>query len=238
MKTNFEKVKAFQRAFSLPVLDKPTIPADRVELRLSLIAEELVELREAIAAGDVVEVADALGDLAYVVYGMAAEFGIDIDACIRVIHAANMAKLGPDGKPIINDGVMRPDLPVGKVLKPAGWSAPDLREVLFGLSQSQPVLSPVGDTEAPLSGGWRGIESAPKDALLLLWGLLDPHPQEAGLHGSLDRPSRAAGYWDDIDQAWSLAGSTWLGPWFKPTHWMPLPEPPAKGTLTKGEGAE
>lgn len=129
--TNFEKVKAFQRAFNLPVLKRPTIPADRVELRMSLIAEEMVELREAIEAGDVVAVADALGDLAYVTYGMAAECGIDLDACFAEIHRSNMSKLGADGKPIINDGVMRPDLPVGKVLKPSGWTAPDLTAVLF-----------------------------------------------------------------------------------------------------------
>lgn len=73
---------------------------------------------------------------------------------------------------------------------------------------------------------WLPIETAPKDALILGWGLLDPHPDSRELYGNLDKPRRAAIYWDEIDEAWCPAGSTWVGPWFKPTHWQPLPPPP------------
>lgn len=74
---------------------------------------------------------------------------------------------------------------------------------------------------------WQPIETAPKDKLILLFGLLDPHPEDIGLHGNLDRPGRYTGYWCQLDEAWSVAGGTWLGPWVNPTHWMPLPDPPA-----------
>lgn len=73
---------------------------------------------------------------------------------------------------------------------------------------------------------WQPIETAPKDDLILLYGLLDPHPNERQLYSGLDRPTRVTAYWDSIDEAWSPMGGTWTGPWFKPTHWMPLPSPP------------
>ena len=73
---------------------------------------------------------------------------------------------------------------------------------------------------------WQPIETAPKDALLLLWGHLEPHPESVYLYAHLDRPTRATGHWCESDEAWTLVGSTWFGPWFKPILWQPLPEPP------------
>ena len=73
---------------------------------------------------------------------------------------------------------------------------------------------------------WQPIETAEKTLPLMLFGFLDPHPDSRELYGHLDRPTRAVGYWDEIDEAWCVTGSTWVGPWFKPTHWQPLPEPP------------
>lgn len=73
---------------------------------------------------------------------------------------------------------------------------------------------------------WKPIETAPKDSVLLGYGLLDPHPDDVGLHARLDQPRRAVMYWDEIDDAWCPVGATWLGPWFQPTHWMFLPDPP------------
>jgi hypothetical protein len=93
-------------------------------------------------------------------------------------------------------------------------------------SRSQPVLAQSGQGEDESSGGWRGIESAPRDQLILAWGVLDPHPKDRELYAGLDRPRRAVCYWDEIDEAWSPVGSTWLGPWFIPSHWHPLPDPP------------
>ncbi len=101
----------------------PTWPSQKdVALRLRLIDEEVEELREAIAAGDMVAVADALGDIAYVVYGSAVTFGIDLDAVVAEIHSSNMSKLGDDGRPVHDAG--------GKVMKPATYRPPDLERVL------------------------------------------------------------------------------------------------------------
>lgn len=74
---SLNQVALFHQTFGAPILDEPTIPsAERCQLRVSLLAEELDELREAIAAGDLVEVADALCDLQYVLSGAVLEFGL------------------------------------------------------------------------------------------------------------------------------------------------------------------
>lgn len=125
---------------------------DRVKLRLKLIAEEFTELLEAtmftgfmyaesvsskdLYVGeilesfirtedtrvDLVKTADALGDLMYVIQGMALELGIDLPAVLAEIHRANLSKAGPDGKPVYNE--------IGKVTKGPNYSPPDIAKVL------------------------------------------------------------------------------------------------------------
>lgn len=125
--TNFEMVQEFHRAFGQQVAKVPTLAELPVEnLRIDLIAEELDELAVALVEGNIFEVADALTDLAYVVYGMADIYGIDLDVCFREVHRSNMSKLGEDGKPIL-----RAD---GKFLKGPNYSPPDLKTVL-GINQ-------------------------------------------------------------------------------------------------------
>ena len=75
-----------------------------------------------------------------------------------------------------------------------------------------------------MANEWQPIESAPRDAHILLYGPMEPHDQ-LGSRG----PMIFSGYWDVIDSAWCSTGSTWTGPFYTPTHWMPLPaEPGAK----------
>ena len=62
---------------------------------------------------------------------------------------------------------------------------------------------------------WRPIETAPKDAHILL--SMTPH------RGFL-RPPIKVGGWDAIEGCWMIFGGSW-----RPTHWMPLPEPPHVG---------
>lgn len=118
------QVAEFHEAFSMPNRVKFLDPrlTDRTAMRLDLIQEEASELAEAIHANDIVEVADALADLVYVTYGAALEFGIDLDAVIAEVHRSNMAKLGPNGQVIYRED--------GKVLKPEGWTPPNIRSVL------------------------------------------------------------------------------------------------------------
>lgn len=121
--TNFELVEDFMEAMGQEVNAVPTFPEEDIQrLRLDLIEEELDELHYAIDNKDMVEIADALGDLLYVVYGAGHAFGIDLDECFKEIHASNMSKLGPDGKPIKRED--------GKVLKPDTFFPPDLKKIL------------------------------------------------------------------------------------------------------------
>jgi len=121
--TNFELVEDFMEAMGQDVNVVPTFPEEDIQrLRLDLIEEELDELHYAIDNKDMVEIADALGDLLYVVYGAGHAFGIDLDECFKEIHASNMSKLGPDGKPIKRED--------GKVLKPDTFFPPDLKSIL------------------------------------------------------------------------------------------------------------
>lgn len=104
----------FQHVFQQHLLPHPT---ENYELYRKLITEELKELDD---ANNAEEHLDALIDLIYVTIGAGIALGHDMQGAWNEVHTTNMAKLGPDGKPII-----RPD---GKVIKPAGWKAPQLQQ--------------------------------------------------------------------------------------------------------------
>jgi predicted HAD superfamily Cof-like phosphohydrolase len=123
------KVLEFHKTYNMPAPLEVGFPApERVQLRLDLIEEEYKELQDAVAAGDMVETADALGDLIYVVYGMAIELGIPLPDVVEEIHRSNMSKLGLDGHPIY-----RYD---GKVLKGPHYTPPNISSVL-GLTPNE-----------------------------------------------------------------------------------------------------
>ena len=84
MKTNFEKVIDFNICFGSYVsnsLNSELFKTDPklVDLKYSLINEEVHELFDAFNNKDVTEIVDALSDIKYVLYGMASAFGINID---------------------------------------------------------------------------------------------------------------------------------------------------------------
>jgi len=64
-----------------------------VNLRMNLIREEVKELETAVKNKDYVEAVDALSDILYVVYGMGASIGIDLDTSFDLVHQSNMSKL-------------------------------------------------------------------------------------------------------------------------------------------------
>jgi NTP pyrophosphatase (non-canonical NTP hydrolase) len=119
-------VKAWHQHFKVPVIDAPSLPKSRAEMRLAILEEEVRELREAVEAGDLVEVLDALCDIQYVVDGTFLEFGLHQlkDEAFNEVHSSNMSKLGEDGQPILRED--------GKVLKGPNFSPPDLAKVLHG----------------------------------------------------------------------------------------------------------
>lgn len=120
MKSALADVRGFHAAMDVPAPNVPCIPSsDRVELRLRLINEEVDELHVAVSDGDIVEVADALADIIYVAIGMAIEFGIPLDRVWDEVQRTNMAKVDPTTGKVHR----RAD---GKVLKPDGWTPPDI----------------------------------------------------------------------------------------------------------------
>ncbi|CRH88882.1 Uncharacterized protein conserved in bacteria [Chlamydia trachomatis] len=143
-------VREFHETYNLPcVHDEPSVDRERIHMRMQLIAEEFCELVGAVygkdARGiieqaysnavekddftrDVVETADALGDITYVVYGMALEMGIPMRRVLAEIQASNLSKLGDDGKPIYRED--------GKVLKGPHYFPPNIARVL-GQSENE-----------------------------------------------------------------------------------------------------
>lgn len=89
------QVAEFHKTFKAPILENPEIPsAERCELRIKLLQEELDELKDAIADKDLVEIADALCDLQYVLSGAVLEFGLGekFPALFNEVQRSNMSK--------------------------------------------------------------------------------------------------------------------------------------------------
>jgi len=132
-------VAEFHAAAGAPIRQTPTIPPRKeADARVNMAFEEYDEHEREVAdyqedvrlqnAGPtrerdhIAKVGRELGDAVYVAYGTALEYGVDLDAIIAEIHAANMRK--------VRGGVKkRKD---GKVLKPDGWEPPDVYRVIFG----------------------------------------------------------------------------------------------------------
>lgn len=120
-----DMVLEFQTAFRLPTTTNsggPSLYTQRRELRKKLLEEEHDEYLLGESTNDIAEIADALGDMAYIIWGTALEYGIPLDEVIAEIHRANMSKLQADGTPL-----MRAD---GKVLRAAGYTPPDVAGII------------------------------------------------------------------------------------------------------------
>lgn len=143
-------VKAFHEAMGLPVESVPTMPDAKTRaLRCRLQMEEALELCTAsgfrvyspggvlLGKGDFVfeedenhpadlaAMAHENADVLYIAFGSYVAMGVNGAAVFGEVHAANMRKLGPDGRPILNAA--------GKVLKPEGWKPADVASVLAKL---------------------------------------------------------------------------------------------------------
>lgn len=161
-KSSYQQVLEFHKAFKQPQVDGgPSLEAieDRIDLRMSLIAEEFEELVEAVygpaaaslfaevwprmleadeGVRDLIETVDALGDLTVVINGFGIEANVDMDKVVTEIHASNMSKLDYNGNQIESDGVT-PDprdgkvKPKGKILKGPNFFEPNIAKVLGSL---------------------------------------------------------------------------------------------------------
>ena len=117
--TPLDMVREFARAFGHP-LNKPYEWGDDLyNLRKKLIQEEFNEVNDAVDAEDLLK---ELADSVYVIYGMAATYGWDLDEAVRRVHVSNMSKLGDDGKPVYRED--------GKVLKGPNYQKPYLKDLV------------------------------------------------------------------------------------------------------------
>jgi predicted HAD superfamily Cof-like phosphohydrolase len=85
-----------------------------------LIAEEFAELNSAVVAGDRVEQLDALLDILVVTIGAIHSMGADSEGGWKEVMRTNFAKIDKKTGKVRK----RED---GKVLKPQGWTPPDLK---------------------------------------------------------------------------------------------------------------
>jgi len=117
MTNPFEDIERFGTA-----CDQPASEAN-YKMYLSLIDEEVGELVEAVAADDKVEQLDALIDILVVTMGAVRAAGWDGEAAWKEVMDTNFAKIDPETGKVRK----RED---GKVLKPEGWSAPQLAQFI------------------------------------------------------------------------------------------------------------
>ena len=89
----------------------------------TLIKEEVAELMAAERANNPVEELDALIDILVVTIGAIHSMGADGEGAWNEVMRSNFAKIDPETKRVIKRGD-------GKVLKPQGWTPPDLKKFL------------------------------------------------------------------------------------------------------------
>jgi len=100
-----------------------THSVSQYNMYLNLIKEEYTELNEAIQANDQVEQLDALIDILVVTIGAIHSAGFDGEGAWKEVMRTNFAKIDPTTGKVRK----RED---GKVLKPEGWTAPELEHFL------------------------------------------------------------------------------------------------------------
>lgn len=93
------------------------------KLYYDLIAEEFTELNEAYLTNDPVEQLDALIDILVVTIGAINSMGADGEGAWNEVMRTNFAKIDP----VTGKVRKRED---GKVLKPEGWTPPNLKPFL------------------------------------------------------------------------------------------------------------
>jgi predicted HAD superfamily Cof-like phosphohydrolase len=95
---------------------------EQANLYLKLIEEEFYELTDAFRNKDIVEIADACADLKWVIEGLEHTLNIPQQEVWNEVSRSNLSKISASGKVL-----KRLD---GKVLKPDGWTPPDIKSIL------------------------------------------------------------------------------------------------------------
>ena len=120
MTNPFRDQEKFMRACDQSV---DAINESQYAMYIKLIDEEHRELLEATLSEDRVEQLDALIDILVVTIGAIHSFGADAEGAWKEVMKTNFAKIDREtGKVRKRDD--------GKVLKPQGWTAPNLKPFL------------------------------------------------------------------------------------------------------------
>ena len=120
MTNPFRDQEKFMRACDQSVDD---FNVDQFNLYVSLIGEEVRELYDAITAHNKVETLDALIDILVVTIGALHSMGADAEGAWKEVMRTNFAKIDKETGKVRK----RED---GKVLKPVGWTPPELAPYL------------------------------------------------------------------------------------------------------------
>jgi predicted HAD superfamily Cof-like phosphohydrolase len=121
MKKQLDQVKEFHLKFLQDMNTTPELLSlEESRLRFKLMDEENVEYLHAAKDEDIIEILDACADQLYILCGTILKHGLQdmIIPAFDLVHANNMAKLGPDGKPIFRED--------GKIIKPEGFQKVEL----------------------------------------------------------------------------------------------------------------
>lgn len=120
MTNPFRDQEKFMRACDQKV---DAYAVSQYKMYLGLIKEEHNELKVAVANDDLVEQLDALIDILVVTIGAVHSAGFDAEGAWKEVMRTNFAKIDHETGKVRK----RED---GKVLKPLGWTAPELNTFL------------------------------------------------------------------------------------------------------------
>jgi predicted HAD superfamily Cof-like phosphohydrolase len=96
----------------------------QANLYVDLILEEFKELMVAFGNRDIVEIADACADLKWVIEGLEHTLKIPQQEVWDEVARSNLSKISSTGKVIKRED--------GKVLKPEGWTPPNIKAIIKG----------------------------------------------------------------------------------------------------------
>lgn len=95
---------------------------DQADLYLNLITEEYLELLYAFEHRDIVEIADACADLKWVIEGLEHTLDLPQQQIWDEVARSNLAKISENGTVLRRED--------GKILKPEGWTEPNIAGIL------------------------------------------------------------------------------------------------------------
>ena len=94
----------------------------QAELYVDLVVEEFKELMAAYGNRDKVEIADACADLKWVIEGLEITLNLPQQEVWDEVARSNLGKISDSGKVLKRED--------GKVLKPEGWTPPNIKKIL------------------------------------------------------------------------------------------------------------